>query len=75
MAAARKIRTALPMLFLVVNVAQILNASPFSIKPDSALGDLTTSGNDRPLNTTFPFLPSPHPLPGDSGTIGFPPQQ
>jgi hypothetical protein len=33
------------------------------IKPDSQLTDFTTSGNDATLNTTFPFLANPHPLP------------
>ena len=45
------------------------------IRPDSTLGDLTVSGNDRTLPTTFPFQGTPHPLPGDTGTVGFPGQQ
>ena len=49
------------------------------IKPDNQLADLTTSGNDRPLLTSFPFLAEPHPLPGETtpapGTVGFPVQQ
>ena len=49
------------------------------IRPDSTLGDLTVSGNDRPLLTSFPFLATPSPLPGDNsvapGTTGFPAQQ
>jgi len=55
-------------------VLVVLQGTDF-MKPDSELGDLTTSGNDRPLNSTFPFLANPHPLPGDPGTIGFPVQQ
>jgi hypothetical protein len=45
------------------------------IKPDSAIPDLTTEGNDRPFLTAFPFVAKPHPLPGEPGTVGFPPQQ
>ena len=58
-------------------VLVVLQGTQF-IKLDSQLGDLTTSGNDRPFLTTFPFLAAPHPLPGEStpapGTVGFPPQ-
>ena len=52
----------------------VLQGTDF-IKPDPDVADLTTSGNDRPFNTAFPFLANPHPLPGDPGTVGFPPQQ
>ena len=56
----------------------VLQGTQF-LKPDAQLGDLTTSGNDRPFLTTFPFLAAPHPLPGEAnpapGTVGFPPQQ
>jgi hypothetical protein len=45
------------------------------IKPDAKIADLTTEGNDRPFLTAFPFVAKPHPLPGEPGTIGFPPQQ
>ena len=45
------------------------------IKPDSDLLDFTTSGNDRPFLTTFPYIATPHPLPGDPGTVDFPAQQ
>ena len=45
------------------------------IKPDAQVIDETTNGNDRPFLTTFPYLALPHPLPGDPGTVGFPPQQ
>ncbi len=55
-------------------VLAVLQGTDF-IKPDASLGDLTTSGNDRALLTTFPFLATPHPLPGDPGTVGFPVQQ
>jgi len=58
-------------------VLVVLQGTQF-IKPDAQLGDLTTSGNDRPLLTSFPFLAEPHPLPGENapapGTVGFPPQ-
>jgi hypothetical protein len=36
------------------------------------LGD---SANDLPLSTSFPFLASEHPLPGNPGTVDFPPQE
>ena len=56
----------------------VLQGTQF-ILPDSRLGDLTTSGNDRPFLSTFPFLAEPHPLPGETtpapGTVGFPTQQ
>jgi hypothetical protein len=55
-------------------VLVVLQGTDF-IKPDSTLADLTTSGNDRPFNATFPFIANPHPLPGDPGTVGFPAQQ
>jgi hypothetical protein len=59
-------------------VLAVLEGTDF-IRPDSTLGDLSQSGNDRPLLTTFPFLATPQPLPGDNsvppGTTGFPPQQ
>jgi hypothetical protein len=49
------------------------------IKPDAQVGNVSGNvapfgGNDQPLLTTFPFLANPHPLPGDSGTVGFPAQ-
>ena len=44
-------------------------------KPDAQLTDFTVVGNDRPFLATFPFLALPHPLPGETGTIGFPVQQ
>jgi hypothetical protein len=59
-------------------VLAVLQGTDF-IKPDAQLGDLSTSGNDRPLRTEFPFIGLPHPLPGNDtpapGTVGFPPQQ
>lgn len=45
------------------------------IKPDALVPNLTTEGNDRPFLTVFPFVATPHPLPGEPGTVGFPPQQ
>ena len=51
----------------------VLEGTDF-IRPDSTLSDLSDSANDRPLLTTFPFFATPHPRPGDPGTIGFPPE-
>jgi hypothetical protein len=50
------------------------------IKPDAQVGNLSGNvapfgGNDEPFLTTFPFLAAPQPLPGESGTVGFPTQQ
>ena len=40
----------------------VLQGTDF-IRPDAALGDLSTSGNDVALPTTFPYVGAPHPLP------------
>jgi hypothetical protein len=50
------------------------------IKPDAQVGNVSGNvapygGNDQPLLAQFPFLAAPHPLPGETGTVGFPPQQ
>jgi hypothetical protein len=50
------------------------------IRPDSQVGNVSGNvapygGNDQPLLTTFPFLAAPNPLPGETGTVGFPTQQ
>jgi hypothetical protein len=45
------------------------------IKPDSTLTDYANGGNDYPLQTVFPYLAAPHPLPGNPGTIDYPTQQ
>jgi len=55
-------------------VLVVLQGTDF-IKPDAQVPDLTASGNDRALLGTFPFLATPHPLPGDAGTVGYPAQQ
>jgi Domain of unknown function (DUF4331) len=55
-------------------VLAVLQGTDF-IKPDAQVPDLTTSGNDRTLLSAFPFVATPHPLPGDPGTVGFPVQQ
>jgi hypothetical protein len=52
----------------------VLQGTDF-IEPDAAAADLSASGNDKVLPTAFPFIAAPHPLPGEPGTIGFPPQQ
>ncbi|HEV2689710.1 MAG TPA: DUF4331 family protein [Bryobacteraceae bacterium] len=49
----------------------VLQGTQF-IRPDSTLGDLTTSGNDKALPTTFPFLGTLNARPGDPGYVGFP---
>jgi Domain of unknown function (DUF4331) len=45
-------------------VTAVLQGTDFT-KADSELGDITTSGNDRPFRTEFPYLPLAHPRPGD----------
>jgi hypothetical protein len=50
------------------------------IKPDAQVGNVSGNvapygGNDQPLLNVFPFLAAPNPLPGETGTVGFPPQQ
>jgi hypothetical protein len=45
------------------------------IKPDNDIAHITTEGNDRPFLTQFPYIATPHPVPGEPGTVGFPPQQ
>ena len=57
-------------------VLAVLDGTDF-IRPDTrivaqSLGD---SANDLPLSTSFPFLASEHPLPGNPGTVDFPPQE
>ncbi len=52
----------------------VLQGTDF-IKPDASVPDLTGSGNDRPLLSVFPFLATPHPVPGEPDTVGFPAQQ
>ena len=42
------------------------------IKPDSAASDFSISGNEKPIPSTFPYLGTAHPLPGEAGTVGFP---
>jgi hypothetical protein len=54
-------------------ILTVLQGTDF-IKPDNQLTNLTVSGNDLPLSTTFPFLAKAHPLPGEPGTINYPPQ-
>jgi len=50
------------------------------IKPDAQVGNVSGNvapygGNDEPFLSQFPFLAEPQPLPGESGTVGFPAQQ
>ena len=50
------------------------------IKTDAQVGNVSgnvapVGGNDRTFLAQFPFLAAPHPLPGDTGTVGFPAQQ
>jgi hypothetical protein len=49
----------------------VLQGTDF-IRPDSTLGDLSTSGNDHPFLTVFPYFAAPNPLPGEPGTTPFP---
>jgi hypothetical protein len=52
----------------------VLQGTQF-IKPDATVIDMTTVGNDQPFLTAFPYIAAPAPLPGEPGTIGYPPQQ
>ena len=52
----------------------VLQGTDF-ITADAKIPDLTTTGNDRPFLSAFPFMATPHPLPGEPGTVGFPAQQ
>jgi len=45
----------------------VLQGTDF-IKPDAALTDLSTSGNEKPLLFDFPYFASMHPFPGDPGS-------
>jgi hypothetical protein len=51
-------------------VLAVLQGTDWS-RPDSTLGDLSTSGNDKPLLFDFPYFASAHPFPGDPGTVDF----
>jgi hypothetical protein len=55
-------------------VLAVLQGTDFT-RPDDTLNDLSVSGNEKAIETTFPYLPLPHPLPGAEGTVGFPPSQ
>ncbi len=55
-------------------VFAVLQGTDF-IKPDTDLLILNTNGDDSPLRADFPFIGVAHPLPGQPGTVGFPPQQ
>ena len=52
----------------------VLQGTKFA-KPNAMVGDPSQNGNDKAYLTDFPFFAPPHPLPGEAGTIGFPPQQ
>lgn len=54
-------------------VLVVLQGTQF-ITPDTQITQYL-DGNDLPLLATFPYLATPHPLPGATGTINFPPQQ
>jgi hypothetical protein len=47
---------------------------PDLLDPLGAINNLANSGNDRQLNTKFPFFASQHPVPGETSedTTGFP---
>lgn len=55
-------------------VLAVLQGTDF-IEADSQVEDLSQSGNDRALLADFPFFAASHPLPGNAGTVGFPPQE
>jgi hypothetical protein len=55
-------------------VLVVLQGTQF-IKPDNMVATYNYEGNDLPFLTTFPYIAAPHPLPGDAGTINYPPQQ
>jgi len=55
-------------------VLAVLQGTDF-VEPDGAVPALATNGNDRALLADFPFFGAPHPLPGEPGTVGFPPPQ
>ena len=57
-------------------VFAVLQGTDF-IKPDAEVAalNLAVNGDDTPLRADFPFIGTPHPLPGNAGTVGFPPQQ
>ena len=48
--------------------------NPDPLDPLGAINNLANGGNDRLLNTEFPFFASQHPVPGEAGedTTGFP---
>ncbi len=54
-------------------VQVVLSGTNF-VRTDLSLPDITQTGNDRPFRSNFPWLADPHPLPSDTGTVGFPPQ-
>ena len=54
-------------------VLVVLQGTQF-ITPDAQITQYL-DGNDYPFPGTFPYLAAPHPLPGATGTINFPPQQ
>jgi Domain of unknown function (DUF4331) len=51
-------------------VLAVLQGTDFN-RADSVLGDVSTSGNDKALLFDFPYFASPHPFPGDPGTVDF----
>jgi hypothetical protein len=42
-------------------------------EPDAQVADLSGAGNEKTIPTVFPYLATPHPLPGEPGTVGYPP--
>jgi hypothetical protein len=55
-------------------VFAVLQGTDF-IEPDGEITELKTNGTDRAVSNVFPYFASPHPLPGEPGTVGFPPQE
>jgi len=42
-------------------------------EPDASVTDLSGAGNEKAILSVFPYFPTPHPLPGAPGSIGYPP--
>lgn len=52
-------------------VFAVLQGTDF-YEADADIADVSGSGNEKSIPNAFPYLSTPHPLPGAEGTIGFP---